>query len=167
MVCVLGVVTCVGSAAAETAGTGTKAPFQYMVVASVGEVTDVGDGSYTIVLKKEDIEHVIEISQDPFEVGHTISANEIAATWKPGAGKFGEYTMGGRILAVDTLIAPINITAISKSETDMRWSFFMNDRFMNDRAPLPAASIGSLKSFAVVNYCCHPDGGGPEWLWGN
>ncbi|MCP4307231.1 MAG: hypothetical protein GY788_20650, partial [bacterium] len=108
------------------------------------------------------IKHVLEVSEAPFTLMNSISADTIVDTWKTGAGNFQGVAMKAWVLARNHEILPINLTAIVKSDDTMRFDFFLPDDAM-----LAADRLGPLEDVTIVNYCCHPGDKNGEWLWGN
>ena len=140
----------------------TTPPFLYVLSAKKVKIEAVDGGDYTLDIKKAQIQHVLEISEKPFKLVNHISSDRIVETWKTGAGDFGEgITMKGTILAAGQAIAAINIKSIAKTDTVMRFVFFLDET-----AALDPSQLGTLKQVIIVNYCCHPEGGSGEWLWG-
>ena len=147
------------ASAQQQADTGT-APFLYVVVADDARITKKGD-NYVLEIDNDEIEHVLEISENPFELKNYISANDIVRNWKQGAGDFGGATMKATILSEDGAIPVINITSIVKTANKMEYVFFLDGN-----APVNLTKSHKLDEVTVVNYCCHPEGGSGEWLWG-
>jgi len=152
------------SATAESAGAqATTPPFLYVLVAKQAKVIKGDGGDYALVIAKGDIDHVIEISEKPFKMANFISSAKIVKTWKTGAGDFGKgITMKGSIMGANKTLTGVNIKSISKTAEDMRYVFFRDGN-----APVNLDDLGTLQSVTTVNYCCHPEGGSAEWLWGN
>lgn len=147
------------ASAQQQADTGT-APFLYVVVADDARITKKGD-NYVLEIDNEEIEHVLEISENPFELKNYISANDIVRNWKQGAGDFGGATMKAIILSEDGAIPDINITSIVKTANKMEYVFFLDGN-----APVNLTKFRKLDEATFVNYCCHPEDGSGEWLWG-
>ncbi len=138
-------------------------PFLYVLVAKQAKVIKGDGGDYNLVISKGDIDHVIEISEKPFKMANFISKAKIVETWKTGAGDFGKgITMKGSFLGANKTLTGVNIKSISKTADDMRFVFFRDGN-----APVNLDDFGTLQSVTTVNYCCHPEGGSGEWLWGN
>ena len=136
-------------------------PFIYVVVAEEAEVEKQGD-DYAISVESDDIDHALEIGEKPFKLVNFISADRIVPTWKQGAGNFGAgVTMKGTILSEDGAIPGINIKSISKTADEMIFVFALDSGVSID-----AGLLGELDDVTIVNYCCHPDGGDGQWLWG-
>ena len=152
------------SATAKPAGAqATTPPFLYVLVAKQAKVIKGDGGDYTLVIAKGDIDHVIEISEKPFKMGNFIYSDKIVKTWKTGAGDFGAgITMRGTFMGAGKALKGVNIKSISKTADDMRYVFSQAGN-----APVNLDEFGTLQSVTTVNYCCHPEGGGGEWLWGN
>lgn len=141
---------------------GATPPFLYVLSAKKVKIEAAEGGDHLLVIKKAHIEHVLEISEAPFKMANSISGDKIVNTWKTGAGDFGtDITMKGSVLGADHSIAGINIKSISKTEEDMRFVFFQDDM-----AALDLKQVGVLKQVVIVNYCCQPEGGSGQWLWG-
>jgi len=145
--------------AQSTAEAGTP-PFLYVVVAEEGKIKKKGD-DYVLKLDKDDIEHVLEISEKPFKLKNYISADELVRTWQEGAGDFGGATMKATILSEDGAIPAVNLKSITKTSDKMEFVFILDGN-----ASVDLDKFRKLDEVTVVNYCCHPEGGGGEWLWG-
>ena len=146
---------------AEEPGSKTP-PFIYVVVASEGEISETGSGHYVLSLEKDDIDHVMEISESPFRLANYISADKIIRTWKTGAGNFGEgITMEGTVLSENHTLPGIRISTIAKNETHMTFGFTLANG-----GKLDLDELDEIENVTVVNYCCHPGYGSGEWLWG-
>jgi len=136
-------------------------PFIYVVVAEEAEIEKHGD-YYEISIEKDDIGHVLEISEMPFRLENYISSDRIVPTWKEGAGDFGAgVTMKGTILTDDGAIPDINIRSISKTANEMTFVFSLEQG-----ASIEAGLLSEIDDVTIVNYCCHPEGGSGQWLWG-
>lgn len=148
------------NAVAQQAAEAGRPPFLYVLVADAGKIESNGD-DYILKLNKDYIDHVMEISEKPFALKNYISADRIVATWKEGAGNFGGTTMKGTILSRAGAIRGINIKSITKTANEMQYVFSLD----GDKS-LDLGKYGILEEVTTVNYCCHPEGGGGEWLWG-
>ncbi len=150
------------SRAQEAAGQSGHPPFLYVTVATAGQIVEEGEGTYALVVAKQDIQHVLEISEDPFELENTISGARILSTWGESASRFGEgVTMAGSIVGASKRLAHVNISSIDRTAEAIRYVFHLDKH-----APLDLEAFGSLQSLTIVNYCCHAYGGSGDWLWG-
>jgi len=148
------------NAVAEQAAEADRPPFLYVLVADAGKIESNGD-DYILKLNKDYINHVMEISEKPFALKNYISADRILATWKEGAGDFGGATMKGTILSLAGAIHDINIKSITKTANEMQYVFSLDGD-----GSLDLSKYGVLEEITAVNYCCHAEEGGGEWLWG-
>jgi len=135
-------------------------PFLYVVVVDAGKIERHGE-DYILKLNKDYIDHVLEISEKPFELRRYISADRIVATWQKGAGDFGGATMQGTILSQAGVIPGINIKSITKTDDEMHYVFSLNSD-----EHLDLSKFGELVEVTTINHCCHPEGSPDEWLWG-
>ena len=136
--------------ASAVAEAGTP-PFLYVVVADAVTIESKGD-DYVLKLNKDYINHILEISEKPFALKNQVSADRVVANWQKGARDFGGATMKGHILAQEGAIRDIVIKSITKTD--------------GGNASLDLSKFGELVEVTIVNHCCHPEGGGGEWLWG-
>lgn len=148
----------VSALAQPAAETGTPS-FLYVVVAEEGKIKKKGD-DYVLKLDKDDIEHVLEISEKPFKLKNYISADKLVRTWQEGAGDFGGATMKATILSEDGAIREVSLKSITKTAKKMKFVFNLDGN-----ASVDLDKFRKIDEVTVVNYCCHPEGGG-EWLWG-
>jgi len=147
------------SAVAQQAADANTPPFLYVVVADEGKIKKKGD-DYVLKLDKDDIEHVLEFSEKSFKLKNAISSDRIVRTWQEGARDFGDATMKATILSEVGAIPGINIRSITKTAKKKEFVFSLDGKTLVD-----LDKFRKLDEVTVVNYCCHPDGGG-EWLWG-
>ena len=145
--------------ASAVAEAGTP-PFLYVVVVDAGTIESKGD-DYVLKLDKDYIDHILEISEKPFALKNHVSADRVVAHWQKGARDFGGAAMKGTILAQAGAIRDIVIKSITKTDDDMQYVFSLGGN-----ASLDLSKFGELVEVTIVNHCCHPEGGGGEWLWG-
>jgi hypothetical protein len=69
--------------------------------------------------------------------------------------------MKGTLLSNAGTIPGINIKTITKTDDEMQYVFSLDGG-----GSLERSKFGELEELTTVNYCCHPEGGGGEWLWG-
>jgi hypothetical protein len=69
--------------------------------------------------------------------------------------------MKGTLLSNARTITSINIKSITKTDAEMQYLFSLDGGRSRERS-----KCGELEELTTVNYCCHPEGGGGEWLWG-
>ena len=145
--------------ASAVAEAGTP-PFLYVVVVDAGTIESKGD-DYVLKLDKDYIDHILEISEKPFALKNHVSADRVVAHWQKGARDFGGATMKGTILAQAGAIRGIVIKSITKTDDDMQYVFSLGGN-----ASLDLSKFGEPVEVTIVHHCCHPEGGGGEWLWG-
>ena len=70
--------------------------------------------------------------------------------------------MKATTLSEDGAIPDINIASVVKTADKIEYVFFLDGN-----EPVNLTKFRKLDEVTIVNYCCHPDGGSGEWLWGD
>lgn len=136
-------------------------PFLYVIVGDDADLTAQGDG-YALTMENDEIFHVLEISKSPFGLANHISMDRILSTWRQGASDFGAgVTMKGTILSEEGTLEGVNISSITKTAREIVLLFTLDGN-----ATVHRRMLGDIDDVTIVNYCCHPDGGSAQWLWG-
>lgn len=134
-------------------------PYIYVVIAEEAEI-ESNNGNFVLTIEQDDIDHVLEISKDPFKLTRFISDRDIVRGWKPGGSDFSAGgPMKGTITSEDGALAEINIVSVARTADEMSYVFGLDAG-----TTLPATMLGEVDDVAIVSYCCGT-GGDAEWIW--